>query len=80
MSVLRKFLKKLFCNHKSSEVICWHWTHGPSGNDIRFLEIQRQCNKCGKYYFTYIKNWDECNKFISKYPGREWSDRCKPIL
>nr|DAT83998.1 MAG TPA: cytochrome c protein [Bacteriophage sp.] len=80
MSVLRKFLKKLFCNHKSSEVICWHWTHGLSGNDIRFLQIQRQCNKCHKYYFTYIKNWDECNKFINKYPDREWSDGCKPIL
>lgn len=80
MSVLRKFFEKLFCNHKSSEVICWHWTHGLSGNDIRLLEIQRQCNKCGKYYFTYIKKWDECNKFISKYPDREWPDRCKPIL
>ena len=23
------FIKKLFCKHKNSEVICWHWTHGP---------------------------------------------------
>lgn len=60
------YLKKLFCRHKKSEVVCWHWTHGPNGNDIRFLEIQRKCPDCGKYFFRYIKNWDECEKFISK--------------
>ena len=74
------YLKKIFCRHKKSEVVCWHWTHGPNGNDIRYLEIQKKCQDCGKYFFRYIKNWDECEKFISKYPDKRWSDKCKPSL
>lgn len=52
---MKGFLKKILCKHKNSEVICWHWTHGPNGNDIRFLEIQRKCTECGKYFFTHKK-------------------------
>ena len=33
-------LKKIFCRHKNNEIVCWHWTHGQTANDIRFLEIQ----------------------------------------
>ena len=75
-----KILRKLFCRHKNSEIICWHWTHEQNGNDIRFLEIQEKCNECGKYYFRYIKDWNKCDKFISKYPDKQWSSSCKPIL
>lgn len=77
---MKGFLKKILCKHKNSEVICWHWTHGPNGNDIRFLEIQRKCTECGKYFFTHIKGQDECNRFVSHYPEKEWSDKCKPVL
>ena len=52
---MKGFLRKILCKHKNSEVICWHWTHGPNGNDIRFLEIQKKCPECGKYFFSYIK-------------------------
>lgn len=45
----------LFCRHKNSEVVCWHWTHGYNDNDIRFLEIELKCKYCGKYFFRYIK-------------------------
>ncbi len=73
-------LKKIFCRHKHYEVICWHWTHGPTTNDIRFLQIQLKCKDCGKYYFRYILDWDKCYKFIDKYKDKEWSDTCKPVL
>ena len=73
-------LSKLFCKHRNSEIICWHWTHGVSTNEIRFLEIQMKCNDCGKYYFRYIYDWDECYKFTYKYKDKEWSDSCKPVL
>lgn len=53
MNIFSNFL----CKHKESEVICWHWTHGPNGNEIRYLEIQRKCKKCGKLFFRYIKKW-----------------------
>lgn len=77
---MKGFLRKILCKHKDSEVICWHWTHGPNGNDIRFLEIQRKCTECGKYFFTHIKGRDKCNRFVSYYPEKEWSDKCKPVL
>lgn len=73
-------LRRIFCKHKNSEVVCWHWTHGINGNEIRFLEIQMKCNYCGKYFFKHIKNWDKCYDFIKKYPDKEWSDKCKPVL
>jgi hypothetical protein len=74
------FIKKLFCKHKNSEVICWHWTHGPNGNDIRYLEIQRKCSDCGRFFFSYIENRNDCEKFVSKYPDKQWSNKCKPVL
>ena len=70
----------LFCKHKNSEVICWHWNHGYNSNEIRFLEIQLKCNNCRRYYFRYIYDWNECYKFIDKYRDKEWSDSCKPVL
>lgn len=73
-------LRQLLCKHKNSEVICWHWTHGASTNEIRFLEIQMRCNDCGKYYFRYIRDWNECEKFISKNKDKQWSVNCKPMI
>lgn len=75
-----KFLKKLFCRHKHSEVICWHWTHGYSTYEIRFLEIQLKCKYCGKYHFAEIGDWNECYKFIDKHKDKEWSNICHPVL
>lgn len=74
------FFKKLFCKHKNSEVICWHWTHGPNMNEPRFLEIQLKCNNCGKYYFTTIRECMDCNEFISIYKDKQWSTTCRPVL
>lgn len=73
-------LRKIFCKHKNSEVVCWHWTHGASGYENRFLEIQMKCDDCGKYFFWNIKDLNKCDEFIKKYPDKEWSDKCKPVL
>ena len=80
MNRIKSFLKKLFCRHKHNEVICWHWTHGFSDNEIRYLEIQLKCNDCEKYYFAHIRDWNECYKFIEKHKDKEWSDTCNPVL
>lgn len=77
---MKNFLRKMFCKHKNGKLICWHWTHGPNGNDPGFLEIQKKCPECGKYFFAYIKNRDACSEFISHYPEKEWSSKCKPVL
>lgn len=74
------FFKKFFYKHKNSEVVCWHWTHGPISNDPIFLEIQRKCLHCGKYYFEHIKDPRKCHEFIKMYPDKEWSGTCNPIL
>lgn len=77
--MFKRFIR-LFCRHKNSEVICWHWTHGYNDNEIRFLEIELKCKDCGRYFFRYIKDYNECKKFIEKYKDNRWSDTCKPVL
>ena len=72
-------LKKMFCRHKHNEVVCWHWTHGPSTYEIRFLQIQLKCKDCGKYHFAYIKDWKECYKFIDKHKYKECSNTCQAL-
>ena len=72
--------QKIFCKHENDSIICWHWTHGQNGNEIRFLEIQKKCNNCGKIYFDYIKNWNRCEAFIKQHHDKEWSNKCKPIF
>lgn len=61
-----KRIMNLFCRHKNSEVVCWHWSHGYNGNDIRFIEIELKCKDCGKYFFRYIKDWNKCEQFIEE--------------
>ena len=73
-------LKKLFCRHKNSEVVCWHWVHCDNSHGVRILEIQSKCHDCGRYYFWYIYQIDECYRFINMYPDKEWSFTCKPVL
>ena len=72
-------LKKIFCKHKDNEVICWHWTHGEATNEIRFIEIQLRCKNCDKHHFKNIRDWNECEKFISKNKDKQWG-KCQPIL
>ena len=75
---MKKF--NIFCKHNNLDVICWHWTHGQCGSEIRFLEIQVKCKNCNKYLFKEIRNWEKCYKFIKKYKNKEWSSTCHPVL
>lgn len=74
------WIKQLFCKHSNNEVVCWHWIYDADKNETRYVEIQRKCNDCGKYYFTYMNNWDECYKFIEEYRDKMWSATCNPVL
>lgn len=78
--VMLEKIRMIFCKHRSSEVICWHWTHGYNGMDIRHLEIELRCKNCGRYLFRYIKDWNECEKFIEDHEDKRWSKTCKPVL
>ena len=74
-------LKRLFCKHNNeNEIICWHWTHGINGNEIRSVEAQLKCNDCGKYHFLHIYDWNKCDEFIAKHKDKQWSKTCKPVL
>lgn len=77
---MKEFLKKLFCGHRNNEVVCWHWTHGPYGNDPLQLEIQLRCTECGKYHFMHIDDPSRYDDFTSKYTDKEWSDTRRPVL
>ena len=72
--------KHIFCKHADNEVICWHWTHGECGNEIRSIEAQLKCNICGKYHFLHIYDWNRCYKFIAKHKNMVWSAKCEPVL
>ena len=73
-------IKKLICRHKNNEVVCWNWTHGLNGNHYRFIEVQRLCKDCGKYYFRHIQDEEKCDEFADAYYDKQWSDTFKAIL
>ena len=78
--MIKRFLKQLFCRHKNSEVVCWHWTHGPNGNDTAFLEVQLKCNDCDQRYFIHIRDWDKCREIIEKHKDKEWPGFCNRMI
>ena len=47
---------------------------------LDFWKFRKKCKDCGKYHFSYIKDWNQCDQFIAKYPNKKWSDTCKPVL
>ena len=73
-------IKQLLCIHKDNDVVCWHWTHGLNGNDDLFLEVQFKCKKCGRYFFRYINDRNECFSFIELNKDKQWSNKCKPVF
>ena len=39
-----------------------------------------KCDDCGKYYFVEMRGWNQCEKFVSQYKDKEWSETCRPVL
>lgn len=76
---IRNLIKKLFHRHKG-EVVCWHWSHGYDGMQPINIEIQLKCTKCGKYFYRYIFDYDECLEFEANHKDKQWSDNCKPNI
>ena len=38
MGKIKKFFHQFFCKHTDADLLCWHWTHGPYGNNPLFIE------------------------------------------
>lgn len=66
-----KWLKQLVCRH-SYQIIRWHWTHGPTGNDPLCLEVEHKCSKCGKIAYSYHERGSGGEEFILTLTEKEW--------
>ena len=91
LKICKVKLKQLFCIHDlhinnidDFDVVCWHWTHGPSPNNYPlFIQMQLKCKKCGDYYFRCIFNRKLCDHFAEYYKDKRddgTSKTCKPVL
>ena len=49
-----RLLRRIFCQH-DFQVECWHFTHGPYGNEPRYIEGIEQCTKCGKRKYFWVE-------------------------
>lgn len=54
MKQLKKFFRQLFCRHRQADLLRWHWTHGPTGMDIAFVEAEYRCRRCGEIFYLYL--------------------------
>ena len=62
------FIKRLFCHHNWA-ISRWHWTHGISGNDPLFIEMECECTKCGAIHYEYLPQ-PMADRFVTQ-PGIE---------
>jgi len=53
MDRIRKFFRQIFCKHYNADLLRWHWTHGPYGNEPAFIEAEYRCKECGKIVYLY---------------------------
>lgn len=60
--------ERLFCRHKDARVTHWVWTHGPNGNDPRYIEARLKCNNCGKEKYISIKDPKYFDEFTKANP------------
>ena len=66
-------MRKLFCLHrKDVEIVCWHWTHGPYGADIRYLEVCAKCHECGRFFYRDITDWEFADELTKTHKDKEW--------
>lgn len=53
MNKIKEFIQRLRCKHFKADLLRWHWTHGPSGNEPAFIEAEYRCKDCGKIVYLY---------------------------
>lgn len=69
MGKIKKFFRQISCNHFDADLIRWHWTHGPMGNDPASVEAECRCNDCEKmvYMHLYGKDASEWAKVMKNH-------------
>lgn len=72
MEVIKVLFKRLFCKHTAADLLSWHWTHGPNGNDPLFIQAEYRCNECGKIIYLYKRgkeahDWAKVTKVMGDY-------------
>lgn len=53
MDRIRKFFRQIRCKHYNADLLRWHWTHGPYGNEPAFIEAEYCCKECEKIVYLY---------------------------
>ena len=72
-------IKKILCmHHCQREVLVWHYTHGPNGNDPAFIQYKAKCAKCEKIFIDYTKDIAMYDHFEKTLKEKKW-DGIKPI-
>lgn len=62
---------RLFCKHRY-RIMKWHFTHGPNGNEIRYIEGFKQCPLCGKEKYFWVERGSMLEKrIINEYADRQ---------
>ncbi len=66
---IKRFYKQLSCAHTDADLIRWHWTHGPDGNEPTVIEAEYRCKDCGKvvYMVLYGQRALEWSKVMGYY-------------
>ena len=57
---MKKFLKRIFCNHENVELVRWCIKH-ISAHEPSCAVIEYRCNKCGKYVYVYQYGQDKAD-------------------
>lgn len=69
MNKVKQFFRRLKCRHFNADLLRWHWTHGPYGNDPAFIEAEYRCKECGKIVYLYQRGKEAYDwaKAMGKY-------------
>lgn len=68
---IKRLIKQYKCQH-DMELSKWHWTHGPTGSDPRYIEAEYICSKCGKIDYLELnrkdsEEWEEAMKDYKRW-------------
>ena len=58
-----KLFRQLMCDHAYT-IDKWHFTHGATGNELRYIEGFEVCTKCGKQKYFWVKRNSKLEKYI----------------